>query len=504
MVLRRDSRRRWRRSTRRTSELAGLYEGRTATRCLTLSRLFWVCHPGRSGAWRVLQQVPPAVVTLSAFLTASGPMPAPWPDLPAASLVIVRGRGDAARDLGRRVLASCALASPAAACLATTPTAHWPFELDHGAADGEAGDAPWVAWAPDLHEAFVNTQTNATRLVTTQPAYLLAVWTARLQRAPGRRLVATVDPAVLAHHADDAPAGLGAWRDALWIDAPSDDAPVTALAPDGFPAAFRAGDPATRLALAGAALDAARTPAHLVAMASACLEANDLDNAGALLGEARALVPAWPAAAFEHGKYWLRRDDLAAAAEAFGVAAMALPAFAGAAANWGAALGELDRTDEALAAFGRALAADPGNAQAHNNVGVVLRELGRLAESEAAFRQAIALTPGLAFGHYNLGHTLFLQGRYQGALAAYLAGQRLDASRNPVQASRVALARLAAGDAGGALSDLRQCTAGLPGDYRRQILADAQSVAWALLSAAPDLRDWRVVGDWLAAELAKG
>ena len=43
----------------------------------------------------------------------------------------------------------------------------------------------------------------------------------------------------------------------------------------------------------------------------------------------------------------------------------------------------------------------------------------------------------------------------------------------------------------------------LPRDYRRQLLGDTQSVAWALLSAAPDLRDWRVVGDWLAAELAR-
>jgi tetratricopeptide (TPR) repeat protein len=289
-----------------------------------------------------------------------------------------------------------------------------------------------------------------------------------------------------------------------WVDAPSDEARAPAPARDGFPAAFRAADPATRLALAGAALDASRTAAHLVAMASVCLEVNDLDNAGALLDEARGIAPAWPAAAFEHGKYWLRRDDMPAAAAAFAVAATTLPEFAPAAANWGATLGELDRADEALAAFGRALEADPDNAQVHGNLGVVLREMGRLAESEVAIRRAIALTPTLAFGHYNLGHTLFLQGRYQGALAAYQAGQRLDPGRNPVQASRLALARLAVGDAAGAVHDLQRCTAGLPRDYRRQILADAQSVAWALLSAAPDLRDWRVVGDWLSAELAKG
>jgi tetratricopeptide (TPR) repeat protein len=442
-------------------------------------------------------------VTLSAFLAASGPAPAPWPDLPAAAVVIVRGRGAPALDIGRRVLAACAAAAPGVAHLETTPAAQWPFHQDHGVATPVA--APWVAWVPDLHDAFVNAQTNATRLVTTQAAYLLAVWTARLRQSPGSRLVATADPDVLARHAEDAAGRRGPWRGVAWIDAPPDETPPTE-APlfDGFPAAFRAPDPATRLTLAGRALDRARTPAHLAAMASACMEDNDLDNAGALLDAARRAAPQWPAAAFEHGKYWLRKDDIAAAADAFGAAAAALPGFASAAANWGATLGELDRPDEAVGAFAAALEADPDNAQVHNNVGVVLRELGRLGDAEAAFRRAVALTPGLAFGHYNLGHTLFLQGRYQGALAAYEAGQRLDPARNPVQASRLALARLAAGDAAGALRDLRQCTAGLPRDYRRQILADAQSVAWALLSAAPDLRDWRVVGDWIAAELAKG
>ena len=115
----------------------------------------------------------------------------------------------------------------------------------------------------------------------------------------------------------------------------------------------------------------------------------------------------------------------------------------------------------------------------------------------------IALTPDLAFGHYNLGHTLFLQGRYQASLAAYAAGQRNDPARNPVQASRLALARLATGDAAGALRDLQTCTATLPAAYRRQVLGDTQAVAWALLSTTPDLPGWRLVGDWLSAELAR-
>jgi tetratricopeptide (TPR) repeat protein len=238
-------------------------------------------------------------------------------------------------------------------------------------------------------------------------------------------------------------------------------------------------------------------------MASVCMEVNDLGNAGLLVAEAVAAAPDWAAAHFEHGKWHLRKDDMPAAAEAFGAAARLMPGFSSAAANWGATLGELDRPEEALAAFATALAADPGNPQVHNNIGVVLRELGRLAESEAAFRSVVTLTPDLAFGHYNLGHTLFLQGRYQASLSAYQAGQRRDPARNPVQASRLALAKLATGDAAGALRDLQGCTANLPRDYRRQLLSDTQSVAWALLSASPDVRDWRVVGDWLTAELAR-
>jgi tetratricopeptide (TPR) repeat protein len=192
------------------------------------------------------------------------------------------------------------------------------------------------------------------------------------------------------------------------------------------------------------------------------------------------------------------------AASAFGQASALMPSFASAAANWGATLGELDRPDEALEAFSRALASDPTSHQALNNLGVVSRELGRLGDSEEAFRQVIALTPGLAFGHYNLGHTLFLQGRYQASLAAYLAGQKNDPARNPVQASRLALAQLATGDAAGALRELQSCTAMLPPAYRRQVLGDTHAVAWALLSTAPELPGWHLVGDWLTAELARG
>jgi superkiller protein 3 len=191
------------------------------------------------------------------------------------------------------------------------------------------------------------------------------------------------------------------------------------------------------------------------------------------------------------------------AARAFRAAADRLPRFGGAWGNLGATLGELDRTAEALQAFEQLLALDPSSPQAHNNVGVVTRELGRLVDSEAAFRRVIALEPNLAVGYYNLGHTLFLQGRYHAAASAYAQGQARDADRNPVQATRLALCRLATGDAAGALAELQRASGALPRDYRRQVLADTSAVLWALVTSKPDLTGWQAVHDWLNGELAR-
>jgi tetratricopeptide (TPR) repeat protein len=267
--------------------------------------------------------------------------------------------------------------------------------------------------------------------------------------------------------------------------------------------AFRRHSAGERLALCVQALEYGRTPAALVAVASVCMEVNDLEAAARDLEEAVALAPDWPAVHFERGKLWLRRDDMEQASQAFRAAAERLPSFGPAWANLGATLGELDRPDEALAAFERALECDPLSHQTVNNIGVVKRELGRLGESEAAFKQVIALAPTLAFGHYNLGHTLFLQGRYHAALSAYSEGQKRDPERNPVQSSRLALCRLATGDPDGALAELRRAISPLPQDYRRQLLADTSSILMALLTHRPDLAGWDRVNAWVSTELRR-
>lgn len=425
----------------------------------------------------------------------------PWPGDVPGPLVVVTGEPAPRATVGLALLARLAQDDANRPAAAATP-AEWPF-VDAGPVAAARGH---LVWAPDLHDAFVNTQTNATRLVTTHPLFIMQTWADAVAVDPHLQLVATADRSVLEVHAPEALQRRGAWRLVHVIEATAtaEDADIETPAPSALAQAFRAATPDTRLTAAGRALDGRRSPGHLLAMASICMEVNDLDNAGALLGEAVAAAPAWAAAHFELGKWKLRRDDMSGAAAAFGAACRLMPTFTAAAANWGAALGELDRPGEALEALRLALAGDPDNPQALNNVAVLSRELGRLAEAEAACRRVIALTPDLAFGHYNLGHTLFLQGRYRASLAAYQAGQAKDVSRSPVQASRLAMARLASGDATGALRELQGCTAILPPELRRQVLSDAQAIAWALLTATPDLRDWRVVGDWLAAELARG
>lgn len=320
-------------------------------------------------------------------------------------------------------------------------------------------------------EAYVNAQSAGTHLVTTQKAYLDAEWHAALT-AHGNATLERVN--------SQAPS-------------PTPHGPL--------PRAFRTPDPAERLALCIDALKDGRVPATLVAVASACMEVNDIDAAARDLDEAIAKAPGWAAAHYERGKLWLRQDDMVKASESFTRATALLPTFAPAWGNLGGTLGELDQPAGALAAFERALALDPDSPQALNNVGVVRRELGRLAESEGAFRKVIQLTPGMAFGHYNLGHTLFLQGRFQAALSAYLEGQARDPERNPVQASRLALCRVATGDSAGALRELQRLAAGLPAEYRRQLLGDTSAILWALVTQHPELEGWQQVHAWLSAEL---
>jgi tetratricopeptide (TPR) repeat protein len=450
--------------------------------------------------------------------------------LGSTALAIIASALPQARQLhAADVIRQWAATRPDAAVVTAPPAAQWPFihplvqPLPAGAL---------IVWVPDLHEAVINRQTASTRLVTTQAAYLIQLWFDAIADRSDVMIVATADPAVLADHAPEVLAQRGPFARAfLHHSPPSQHSPsVSAVRAESrskydrsspqahekhendpgmsaaralLASAMRARDAVERLALCVRALDEGRTAPALVATASVCMEVNDLDAAARDLDEALALAPQWAAAHYERGKLWLRVDDMVKASTSFRAAADLLPGFTPAWANLGAALGELDRPAEALAAFEHALALEPNNAQALNNVGVVRRELGRLPESEAAFRQVTQLTPDMAFGHYNLGHTLFLQGRFQAALSAYAEGQARDADHNPVQASRLALCKVATGDAAGALRELQRAVGALPREYRQQLLADTSAILWALVTQHPELTEWQPVHAWLAGELAK-
>lgn len=422
-------------------------------------------------------------------------------------LAIVAGPDRAARRVAAAAIARAwASERPDARVIETAPPSTWPFL--HPLAPDLPNQAV-VLWADEVHEAFVNLQTGSTRLVTTQARYLFSMWAAALAGRDDVLLLASGDREALETHAPEILARRGPFQHAFIHTDSSGVSPSSAAAPThpsdpqlaSLARAFRAPDAATRLQGCITALTHGRTAPALVATASTCMEANDLDAAGRDLDEALELAPEWAAAHFERGKLWLRLDDMERAAIRFRDAAERLPSFGSAWANLGATLGELDRPEEALAAFGHALSVDPESHQALNNIGVVSRELGHLAESEAAFRRVIGLVPDLAFGHYNLGHTLFLQGRYHAALSAYAEGQRRDPERNAVQASRLAMCRLATGDADGAVRELERATATVPPAFRQQLLSDAGTILWALLTHKPDLAGWAQVNDWVTREL---
>jgi tetratricopeptide (TPR) repeat protein len=386
---------------------------------------------------------------------------------------------------------------------------------------------PRVVLIDDIERAFPDNQTGSTRLVLTQSVYLLQKWIDAL--GADDQIVATADGAALEQCAPEALQRHGAWRrfeivstasrgSGLGASRPSPrtaspqppaPTPLTATAspeppaPGPLAAAFAAGDPAERLRMCREAVE--REPSSALAqlaLASAYREHRDL-RAREALERAAELAPDWDAVHYEFGKLWLALDDLARARDAFARAAALMPTFSAALSNLGATLGELGAPDAALAAFRQALASDPDNTALLSNLGVVSREMGRLDESEAALRQVVALAPDFVFGHYNLGHTLFLAGRYREAVAAYEEGARRDPHKNPQQACRLALSRLAAGDAARGEQELWAAVNRAAPSDREDLLLEAYEIAHALVTAHPEAPPDPGFIERLAGEITK-
>jgi tetratricopeptide (TPR) repeat protein len=408
------------------------------------------------------------------------------------------------------------------AARAYIPATHTVFALDPRTlpflrVDGVSmPKAPRAVLIEEAQHAFPDMQAGGTRLVLTQSTYLLQKWIDRLDE--GDLIVATADRAALERCAPEAFQARGCWgvfeiRDVALTDTGSSDGTLPSASPEllvpsptatQLARAFAASDPTERLRLCREAveLDPSCEVATL-ALASACRETRDGTGAREALERAAALAPEWEAVFYESGKLSLVYDDLPRARDAFRRAADLMPSFSAAFSNLGATLGELGEPAAALKAFRDALAHDPRGFTILNNIGVVCREQGRLDDSEAAFRRVIEINPAFVFGHYNLGHTLFLAGRYADALHAYEEGQRRDPQQNRRQGCRLAIVRLANGDAAGAERDLWQHANAAPPDEREDLLLEAYEIAHALLTRHPALDAHRALLDRIGAEIAK-
>ena len=407
---------------------------------------------------------------------------------------------------------------------------------DHHVVFLEAATLPFVRasterWPPpprtividDIERAFPDNQTGSARLVLTQSVYLIQTWIDALDA--NNHIVATGDRAALERCAPEALQRRGPWRtfellassakpsgersaDARLKPSRSDSMDTASAQPPAsttaaLAVAFASHDSAERLQTCLELAD--REPAAAIAqlaLASAYREHRDL-RARAALERAADLAPDWEAVHYELGKLSLALDDLVRAKDAFARAAALMPTFSAALSNLGAALGELGEPDAALAAFRQALASDPDNPALLSNVGVVSREMGRLGESEAALRQVVAVAPDFVFGHYNLGHTLFLAGRYREAVAAYEEGALRDPRKNPHQACRLAMSRLAAGDAAHAEQDLWAAVNRAAPTEREDLLLEAYEIAHALATAHPEAPPDPGFVERLAAEITK-
>jgi tetratricopeptide (TPR) repeat protein len=379
---------------------------------------------------------------------------------------------------------------------------------------------PRVVLVDDIERAFPDNQTGSTRLVLTQSVYLVQKWMDAI--GADDQMVATADRAALEQCAPEALQQRGPWRRFRIVSEPrasrsqaaaspqppaptqlTETARDQALAPTQLAAAFAVSDPAERLLICrDAAERAPNSAAAWLAVASAYREHRDL-RAREALERAAELAPDWDAVHYEFGKLWLALDDLARARDAFARAAALMPTFSAALSNLGATLGELGEPDAALSAFRQALASDPDNPALLSNVGVVSREMGRLDESEAALRQVVAVAADFVFGHYNLGHTLFLAGRYREAVAAYEEGARRDPHKNPQQACRLAMSRLAAGDAARGEQELwAAVNRAAPAD-REDLLLEAYEIAHALVTAHPEAPPDPAFIERLAGEITK-
>lgn len=377
------------------------------------------------------------------------------------------------------------MAARRADVLELPPACLWPFERQVTPQALPPGPVSLVV--RNLHEGFPAGQTPGTRLVLTQASYQLQRWVDWLGIHPGAALFADAHGEDLGRLAPEAFTGRGPWGHIELIEVPEatgavgHDRPMPAGPACELARAFSTGGPESRaVATARAADSDPGNPAVHLALASACIELQQLDEAQLSIARALSLAPDWEAVHFEQGKLWLRFDDTQRAAAAFAEAGRLMPSFSAAFSNLGAALGETERPEEAITALRQALRFDPRGYPILNNLGVTYRDLGLLDDAEAAFRQAVAYAPAFVFAYYNLGYTLFLQGRFSEALAAYEEGLARDPQKNPRQSARIGVVRAATGELDRAHRELEDSLSRMPVEMRADVVGEVESALMAL------------------------
>jgi tetratricopeptide (TPR) repeat protein len=386
--------------------------------------------------------------------------------------------------------------------ISAVPAATWPFI--RAVLPADLPPQPVTIRIPDLHLAFPTGQISGTRLVLTQSTYQVQRWLDWLDAHPQVTVVADASADAMKAAAAELFVGRGPWSRTEVVRLEGDEADAAAPLEPAIAllrSAFQAADPASRLAIfEQALLEDEGNPALHLAVGSASMEVEDAPRAQRALDRALELAPDWEAAWFEYGKLWLRADDLERAADHFAEAARLMPTFAAALSNLGAALAETERPDEAIVALEAALRADPHGHPIQNNLSVIYREQGRLEDAIAASERVVELAPGFVFGHYNLAHALFLHGRFADASARYAEGQRRDPQKNPVQASRAAVAHAAAGDHARAVEELTALGSALTAEARAHIFEEAAAV----LEAVAGLPGADVAGLTRVLEVVRG
>lgn len=124
-----------------------------------------------------------------------------------------------------------------------------------------------------------------------------------------------------------------------------------------------------------------------------------------------------PAGLHEAGIQAYNADDLDQAAALISQAVAGAPGIASFRYNLGIVQKARGRLEEAAASYERAIALKPEHVDAHNNLGNVLKALGRREHAKASFQRALQYNPDNADSHYNLGVLACDLGRPEEAVA---------------------------------------------------------------------------------------